>query len=141
MADDEENGERREEGGAGPLFQGLVRGMLPLYVLMLLERRPCHGIDMIRSFAEMSRGAWRPSPGSIYPVLRRLESEGLVAGRWQRGQAAAKRVYRLTGAGRRALPARQVELLAELERARRIIDQHVAALEAAIAGASPHGPG
>lgn len=116
-----------------PLFQGLVRGMLPLYLLMLLEERPCHGTDMIRAIDAMSRGGWRPSPGSVYPVLRRLEAEGLVTGRWQRGQAAPKRVYRLTDAGRQAVPVLQASLLAELRQARRVIDQHVAVLEGLVA--------
>lgn len=111
-----------------PLFQGLIRGMLPLYLLTLLQERARHGTEIIRSFREMSNERWKPSPGSVYPVLRQLERRGLVAGRWRRGQAAPQRVYRLTDEGRRALPEMRARLLAQLEEARSLIDSHIAAL-------------
>jgi DNA-binding PadR family transcriptional regulator len=113
-----------------PLFKGLVRGMLPAYLLYLMRSKPLHGTDMIKSLAHMSHGVWKPSPGSVYPVLRRLEKEGVITGRWQRGQAAPKRVYRLTEKGRADLPKLQARLLAELRAARHIIDEHIEALEA-----------
>jgi DNA-binding PadR family transcriptional regulator len=48
--------------------------------------------------AERTKGAWRPSPGSIYPTLRRLSNEGLVSSVEQDG----RRVFQLTEAGRKA---------------------------------------
>lgn len=112
-----------------PLFQGLIRGMLPLYLLIVLRERPRHGTELIRSLAEMSGDTWKPSPGSVYPVLRRLEGEGLVTGRWQRGQAAPKRIYRLTDRGREALPELQSDLMDQLRLARDLIDRHIAAFD------------
>jgi DNA-binding PadR family transcriptional regulator len=38
-----------------------------------------HGYDLIQRLEEKSEGAWRPSPGSVYPTLQLLEDEGLVA--------------------------------------------------------------
>jgi DNA-binding PadR family transcriptional regulator len=111
-----------------PVFQGLIRGMLPLYLLTLLQRQALHGTEIIRSFREMSNDRWKPSPGSVYPVLRQLEHRGLVAGRWRRGQAAPQRVYRLTDEGRRVLPELRGRLLAELVAARALIDSHIVAL-------------
>jgi len=110
---------------SNPLFKGLVRGMLPLYLLTLVERQPLHGHQMIRALAHMSGDEWRPSPGSVYPILKRLEAEGLVSGRWQRGSAAPKRVYRLTEAGRAAVPTMTARLISELEQAREVIDLHL----------------
>ena len=77
----------------------------------------------------MSGGRWRPSPGSLYPALRRLETEGLLAGRWRRSQAAPQRVYRLTDKGRQELPRRQLQLLSQLRDARALLDEHIEALE------------
>jgi DNA-binding PadR family transcriptional regulator len=111
-----------------PVFQGLIRGMLPLFLLTLLQGRALHGTEIIRSFREMSNDRWKPSPGSVYPVLRQLERRGLVAGRWRRGQAAPQRVYRLTDEGRRELPELRERLLAQLVAARTLIDSHIAAL-------------
>lgn len=54
------------------------RGDVRAAVLLLLESEPRNGYQMIQSLEERSNGAWRPSPGSIYPVLSQLEDEGLV---------------------------------------------------------------
>lgn len=51
---------------------------------------------MIGLLAERSGGLWRPSPGSVYPVLAQLEEEGLVAAE----ESYGRRVFALTEAGR-----------------------------------------
>lgn len=104
--------------------------MLPLYLLISLKNRPRHGTELIKSLAMMSGHSWKPSPGSVYPVLRRLEAEGLIAGRWKRGQAAPQRIYKLTVEGRRALPTLRDELIRQLKLARDLIDNHIMAFEA-----------
>ena len=55
-----------------------------------------HGYQMITVLADRSGGAWRPSPGSIYPTLQQLEDEGLVTVTEQEG----RRTFALTDAGR-----------------------------------------
>jgi DNA-binding PadR family transcriptional regulator len=47
--------------------------------------------------AERSGGLWRPSPGSVYPVLQQLQDEGLVSAEDRDG----RKVFTLTDAGRR----------------------------------------
>lgn len=37
-----------------------------------------HGYQLMQRIAERSEGAWRPSPGAIYPVLAQLDDEGLI---------------------------------------------------------------
>jgi DNA-binding PadR family transcriptional regulator len=112
------------------MFHGLVRGMLPLFLLRLLRDRPLPGIDMMRSIEQMSEGAWKPSPGSVYPLLRRLERDGLVKGKWRRTKGAPKRVYHVTAKGRSRIPGMQREILSELYAAQYIVDAHIVALEA-----------
>jgi DNA-binding PadR family transcriptional regulator len=63
--------------------------------LLLLAETPRNGYQIIQELAERSRGAWRPSPGSVYPVLQQLEDEGLVVS----GSADVGRMYRITEAG------------------------------------------
>ena len=84
--------QRPLESPRRPILEGLVRGLLPLYVLHLLEEAPAHGAGIAATIAEMTGGVWSPSPGSLYPTLKRLEREGLVRGRWARGTAAPRRV-------------------------------------------------
>lgn len=47
-------------------------------VLWLLSESPKRGIEVIDDISKMSWGMWKPSPGSIYPLLSSLEKEGLV---------------------------------------------------------------
>ncbi|GAA2419286.1 hypothetical protein GCM10010191_32920 [Actinomadura vinacea] len=85
-------------------------GRLRLYLLKLLEESPRHGYEVIRLLQDRFLGVYSPSPGTIYPRLARLESEGLVSHEVVKG----KKVYSLTDKGREELERRMDEL-AELE--------------------------
>ncbi|GIH06017.1 hypothetical protein Rhe02_40840 [Rhizocola hellebori] len=65
-------------------------------VLGLLAERPMHGYEMISELELRTRGAWRPSPGSIYPTLQLLEDEGLIVSE----EASGRKRFTLTEAGR-----------------------------------------
>lgn len=54
-----------------------------------------HGYEMIQEIGERSGGAWRPSPGSVYPTLQLLEDEGLIVSASEGG----KKLFTLTEAG------------------------------------------
>ena len=72
------------------------RGGLRVWVLSLLARGPKNGAEIMNAIEEMSQGWWRPSPGSIYPLLDALVQEGLAAKR-DDGR------YELTPTGRQAM--------------------------------------
>jgi DNA-binding PadR family transcriptional regulator len=84
-------GGRGHGGGRGRARRGDVRAS----ILALLKDRPMHGYEMIQEIGERSGGAWRPSPGSVYPTLQLLEDEGLIASRSEGG----KNLFTLTEAG------------------------------------------
>jgi DNA-binding PadR family transcriptional regulator len=65
-------------------------------ILALLKDRPMHGYEMIQEIGERSGGAWRPSPGSVYPTLQLLEDEGLITNE----SGGGKKLFTLTEAGR-----------------------------------------
>ena len=54
------------------------RGWLRPAILRLLEDKPMNGMEMINKFYEASHGWWKPSPGSVYPLLETLENEELI---------------------------------------------------------------
>ncbi|HZG02483.1 MAG TPA: PadR family transcriptional regulator [Streptomyces sp.] len=94
-------------GADGPFFGGRGRGRggphsrarrgdVRASILALLADRPMHGYEMIREIAERSGGAWKPSPGSVYPTLQLLEDEGLISSASEGG----KKLFSLTEAGR-----------------------------------------
>lgn len=74
------------------------RGDVRASILALLKDRPMHGYEMIQEIAERSGGAWKPSPGSVYPTLQLLEDEGLIISETEGG----KKLFSLTEAGRTA---------------------------------------
>ena len=65
-------------------------------LLLLLEEEPRNGYQMMQVIEERSDGRWRPSPGSVYPILAQLEDEGLVRATEREGA----KVFELTDAGR-----------------------------------------
>ncbi|CAL9596456.1 PadR family transcriptional regulator [Streptomyces sp. enrichment culture] len=85
-------------GRGGPRGGRARRGDVRASILALLRERPMHGYEMIREIAERSGGAWKPSPGSVYPTLQLLEDEGLIASEADGG----KKLFALTDDGRAA---------------------------------------
>src|SRR3954470_9821328 len=72
------------------------RGDVRAALLVLLAEEPRNGYQLMQEIEQRSDGAWRPSPGSVYPALQQLEDEGLVTTATRDGG----RVYELTDAGR-----------------------------------------
>jgi DNA-binding PadR family transcriptional regulator len=74
--------------------------MLELAVLGLLKERPMHGYQLSRELGDSLGGLWRVSYGSLYPTLRRLESDAAIESEAGdvRG-ARRKKVYRITPKG------------------------------------------
>ena len=116
-----------------PMFHGVVRGMLPMYMLSLLMDKPHHGTEIMKAIEKMSAGTWKPSPGSVYPLLKKLEEDGLISGEWVSGRAAATRIYSVTRKGRAKLPGIQKQLLAELCKTRDTLQQHITIMEKVMA--------
>lgn len=76
----------------------MKRGFLKYYLLKLLSEEPLTGYGLMKRIEEET-GFWKPSTGSVYPLLQALEDQGWVT---HEGEAERK-VYQLTEAGRRAL--------------------------------------
>ncbi|MGP3923530.1 PadR family transcriptional regulator [Streptomyces sp. 8N616] len=82
--------------GRGGMRGRARRGDVRASILTLLKDRPMHGYEMIQEIAERSGGAWKPSPGSVYPTLQLLEDEGLISSTSDGG----KKLFELTETGR-----------------------------------------
>jgi DNA-binding PadR family transcriptional regulator len=81
---------------AGPRGTKAGRGDVRAAILAVLAGGPCNGYQIMSEIEERSGGAWRPSPGAVYPALSQLADEGLIVGEESNG----RRVYRLTDEGR-----------------------------------------
>jgi DNA-binding PadR family transcriptional regulator len=58
--------------------QAVPRGILRLYILAMLSKRQETGYSIMRTIEDKTEGAWRPGPGTVYPLLRSLLKEGLL---------------------------------------------------------------
>jgi DNA-binding PadR family transcriptional regulator len=99
---------RRDDFGFGPGFGGpfgrgpggrgrkrMRRGDVRAAILVLLDEEPRNGYQLMQEIEERSEGAWRPSPGSVYPALQQLEDEGLV----KPEESDGRKQFTLTGDG------------------------------------------
>jgi DNA-binding PadR family transcriptional regulator len=82
-----------------PEGRRVPKGSVKTLILDALKDQPRHGYEIIQAIEEASNGAYRPSPGTVYPTLQMLEEMELV----EVTSANGKKVYRLTEAGRAEL--------------------------------------
>jgi len=83
-------------GGDGRDSLRMRRGRVPDLLLAALLDGPAHGYELMDRLEAVSGGSWRPSPGSVYPLLQAFEDQGLV----ERQESAGRRIFALTDAGR-----------------------------------------
>lgn len=75
------------------------RLFLKYIVLTVISKKSTHGYEIIKTIETCSKGKWKPSTGSIYPILDYLVSEGYV----QIEEMDRKKVYTITPEGSVAL--------------------------------------
>ncbi|UDY23289.1 PadR family transcriptional regulator [Nocardioides sp. Kera G14] len=90
-------GGRRRRGDIRPLLlAGLIEG-------------PAYGYELMKRLEEKAEGRWRPSPGSVYPMLQQLEDEGLISSTEDGG----RKTFVLTESGTAEADASALDRLAE----------------------------
>jgi PadR family transcriptional regulator PadR len=88
----------------GDAKSALVRGTLEMLILKALVPGPLHGLGVARRIAQITRGAFDVGPGSLFPALHRMESEGWLKSSWSESENNRRaRFYTLTKSGRRQL--------------------------------------
>ena len=95
-------------GWGPPWMQGpkARRGDVRLAILALLSEGSRNGYQIIQEVQDRSGGAWKPSPGAVYPALQQLADEGLVRAEESEG----RRTFSLTDEGDRYVTAHREEI-------------------------------
>jgi PadR family transcriptional regulator PadR len=89
----------------------LAKGDLPALILAVLATGPRHGYGIAREVERLSDQALHMREGTLYPALRVLEQDGLIAGTWQAQEKGADRkIYALTESGLKETARRTQEL-------------------------------
>src|SRR5688500_5045570 len=110
-------GPAKGAGSGDPLIRDLRRaGLLPLLVLHVAAREPAYGNQLLDRISALTGGALHVNPNTMYPLLRSLEAQGLVAGEWEHPERRSRRFYRVTDDGRDELRRLEGELAPRLDR-------------------------
>ncbi len=81
--------------------QQLKKGVLEMLVLELICRAPTYGYELLSKLKDGSGGTFSLKEGTLYPILYRLEDDGLIFSRWEQGEGrtAPKKMYEATERG------------------------------------------
>lgn len=90
-------------------LQQLKKGVLELLVLEVICRTPTYGYQLLTTLRDRSGGLFSLKEGTLYPILYRLEDDGLIASSWlaPEGRAAPKKIYSATQEGIREAARRR----------------------------------
>lgn len=91
--------------------QQLKKGVLEMLVLEAVCRKETYGYELLTTLREASGGLFTLKEGTLYPILYRLEDDGMIVSSWSAGEGrtAPKKMYSATEQGRAArLRHRQV---------------------------------
>lgn len=86
----------KEREAVGQVF---TKGLLPIYVLYILSLGATNGNDISHKIGVRTKGRWIPSTGGIYPILKKLEKEKMVVGKWDDSNKKIQRIYTITELG------------------------------------------
>ena len=80
---------------------GEQRGFLPIYILCSIQKKPNSGYGLINEIKEKTEGMWIPSKGTVYPLLKNMEKEGLIV--IKTVEKRGKNIYEITWIGKEIL--------------------------------------
>ncbi len=75
------------------------KGYIRMGVLILLNKKPSHGYEIMKEINNRTKGFWQPTPGGVYPILRDLEKSGYIKGQWETQRNRKLKVYKITQSG------------------------------------------
>ncbi len=100
-----------------------IRGMLKTIILRLLAKsRQMYGYEITQRVAELSHGEIKLTYGALYPILYKLESEGLLVTSTEVVDNRARKYYSLTPAGKKLAKVKISELQRFTEILKSILD-------------------
>jgi PadR family transcriptional regulator PadR len=84
----------------GELRRRDVFSLLVLHLICESETGASYGNQLIEQIEKLTRGVVSLNPNTMYPLLRELETRGLIAGRWEHPEKRSRRLYSITDVGR-----------------------------------------
>jgi len=79
------------------------KGIIRMGVLILINKKPSHGYEIMKEINSRTKGFWQPTAGGVYPILRDLEKSEYIKGQWQTQKNRRLKVYKITSSGEQIL--------------------------------------
>jgi DNA-binding PadR family transcriptional regulator len=89
----------KEEKTTSSWLKEAQKGYIRIGVLILLNRKPAHGYEIMKEINSRTKGFWKPTAGGVYPILGDLEKAGYVVGGWSTQKNRKIKVYKITERG------------------------------------------
>jgi PadR family transcriptional regulator PadR len=80
-----------------------LNGVPELVILSLLSRRSMYGYELVQSIRHSTNGTLEFGEGCVYPILHRLEAEGLLDSKRETVAGRSRVIYRVTAKGTKHL--------------------------------------
>ncbi len=90
----------KEEKTTANWLKEAQKGYIRMGVLILLNKKPSHGYEIMKEINSRTKGFWQPTAGGVYPILRDLEKSGYIKGHWETQKNRKLKVYRITNSGK-----------------------------------------
>jgi DNA-binding PadR family transcriptional regulator len=75
------------------------KGYIRIGILILLNKKPSHGYEIMKEINNRTKGFWKPTAGGVYPILGNLEKSGYIKGEWQIQKNRKLKVYKIRESG------------------------------------------
>jgi DNA-binding PadR family transcriptional regulator len=89
----------KEEKTTANWMKEAQKGYIRMGVLILLNKKPSHGYEIMKEINNRTKGFWQPTPGGVYPILSSLEKSGYIKGHWETQNNRRLKVYKITKSG------------------------------------------
>jgi DNA-binding PadR family transcriptional regulator len=89
----------KEEKTTANWLKEAQKGYIRMGILILLNKKPSHGYEIMKEINTRTKGFWQPTAGGVYPILRDLENSGYIEGQWQIQKNRRLKVYKITESG------------------------------------------
>jgi DNA-binding PadR family transcriptional regulator len=89
----------KEEKTTANWLKEIQKGTIRIGILILLNKKPAHGYEIMKEINNRTKGFWKPTAGGVYPILRDLEKTGYIKGEWQTQKNRRLKVYKITESG------------------------------------------
>jgi DNA-binding PadR family transcriptional regulator len=107
----------------------LTRGILPVLVLGIIDKEPANGNEISTRISDITEGAWQPSTGGIYPILKRFERQGYIEGKWDDPDKRVKKIYTVTESGMAELINQKSALIDNLNKTVEVFNNIIISLK------------